>query len=265
MDSKTGLSRLLHTMVPFMVMAAMQKGILLLLSSRGYAGSDLASLLAFLPSAGVAAALFRVRTYDPPSPEEESVGPLVPRSNRICLLHTLAATAAMIGVMFAVSALMHGQATPYELPASAGTVTVLTVLSLCLIHPVIEEALFRGAFYGELRRMSPLFAILAQAVMFAIVHDTVDGMIYALTAGVILGILAEETGRLWPCVATHVLVNARSLVSVTLFAERGGTRYAMDSGILTVGAVAFVVLAATRARSAADPGRAHMREREAGT
>ena len=252
MDSKTGLSRLLHTMVPFMVMAAMQKGILLLLSSRGYAGSDLASLLAFLPSAGVAAALFRVRTYDPPPPEEESVGPLVPRSNRICLLHTLAATAAMIGVMFAVSALMHGQATPYELPASAGKVTVLTVLSLCLIHPVIEEALFRGAFYGELRRMSPLFAILAQAVMFAIVHDTVDGMIYALTAGVILGILAERSGRLWPPILAHILINARSLVCVTLLADHGTARRILDGVLLFLGIAAFAAAMMWREREEKD-------------
>ena len=173
MDSKTGVSRLLHTLVPFMVMAAMQKGILLLCASTPIAGTDAASLVAFLPAAAVTAALFRVRTYTPPPPEEETVGPLVPRPLFVCLLHGAAATAAMIAVMFAVSALTQGQATPYDLPApSDSRITALTVLSLCLIHPVIEEWLFRGAFYGELRRMSPIFAVLAQAVMFAIVHNT---------------------------------------------------------------------------------------------
>ena len=242
MESKLGVSRLLHTMVPFMVMAAMQKGILLLCAARGIAGTDMASLLAFLPSAGVAAALFRVRTYDPPPPEEEAVGPLVPRSFRICFLHTLTATAAMIGMMFALSALMHGQAIPGAEAASADPVTVLTVLSLCLIHPVIEEALFRGAFYGELRRMSPLFAILAQAVMFAIVHDTVDGMIYALTAGVILGILAERSGRLWPPILAHILINARSLLCVTLLAADPTARRILDGVLLFLGIAAFAAV-----------------------
>lgn len=237
MEPKTGVSRLLHTMVPFMVMAAMQKGILLLFSSR--AGSDAVSLLAFLPSAAAAAALFRVRTYDPPPPEEESVGPLVPRPVRVCLLHAAAATAAMIGVMFAVSVLMNGQAAPSEFPVGRDVVTPLSVLSLCLIHPVIEEWLFRGAFYGELRRMNPLFAILAQAVMFAIVHDTVDGMIYALTAGVILGILAERSGRLWPAIAAHILVNVRSLAFLTVLAAHPAARRVLDGVLLTVGAAAF--------------------------
>ena len=117
MDSKTGVSRLLHTLAPFMVMAAMQKGILLLCASTPIAGTDAASLVAFLPAAAVAAALFRVRTYTPPPPEEETVGPLVPRPLFVCLLHGAAATAAMIAVMFAVSALTQGQATPYDLPA----------------------------------------------------------------------------------------------------------------------------------------------------
>ncbi len=238
MDSKTGVSRLLHTLVPFMVMAAMQKGILLLCASTPIAGTDAASLLALLPAAAVAAALFRVRTYTPP--EEETVPPLVPRSLRVCLLHGAAATAAMIAVMFAVSALTQGQATPYDLPAPADTrITPLTVLSLCLIHPLIEEWLFRGAFYGELRLMSPIFAILAQAVMFAIVHNTVDGMIYALAAGVILGILAERSGRLWPPIAAHILINARSLVCLSLLTEAPAARRILDAVLLTIGIAAF--------------------------
>ena len=62
---------------------------------------------------------------------------------------------------------------------------------------------------------------------------------------VILGILAAETGRLWPCVAAHVFVNARSLVCVTVLADRGSIRYAMDSVLLTAGAIAFFILAVT--------------------
>ena len=240
MDSKTGVSRLLHTLVPFMVMAAMQKGILLLCASTPIAGTDAASLVAFLPAAAVAAALFRVRTYTQPPPEEETVGPLVPRPLFVCLLHGAAATAAMIAVMFAVSALTQGQATPYDLPApSDSRITALTVLSLCLIHPVIEEWLFRGAFYGELRRMSPIFAVLAQAVMFAIVHNTVDGMIYALAAGVIIGILAERSGRLWPPIAAHILINARSLVCLTLLSNAPAARRILDAVLLLAGIAAF--------------------------
>ncbi|MBQ4193160.1 MAG: CPBP family intramembrane metalloprotease [Clostridia bacterium] len=249
MEPKLGVSRLLHTLIPFMVMAAMQKGILLLCASTSLAGTDAASLLAFLPAAASAAALFRVRTYTPPAPEEESVAPLVPRPLRICLLHTAAATAALIAVMFAVSALMQGQAAPWGPAESGMRVTALTVLSLCLIHPAIEEYLFRGAFYGELRRMHPIFAILAQAVMFAIVHDTVDSMVYALGAGVILGILAERSGRLWPAVIAHILINARSLLFLTLLAENAPARRILDGALLFVGLAAFAASFVWRERN----------------
>ena len=175
-----------------------------------------------------------------------------------CVLHLLASVAALVTLMFLVAAFMNGEEAFSGGVSAAGempSLDPLSVASLLLIHPVAEEVLFRRLYYGELRRMHPVFGCMAQALMFALAHESVDGMIYALAAGVLLGVLAEETGRLWPTVAAHVFVNLRSLVSLTVFAERGGVRYGLDSAILTAGAVAFVILAATRVRFAADTGR----------
>ncbi|MBQ3955545.1 MAG: CPBP family intramembrane metalloprotease [Clostridia bacterium] len=249
---KNNVNRILHTMTPFLALILTER-LLLMLARRLFSEvGDALGLGIFLLAAAFALFLFRAVRY-PEEGETDPVPDLIRKRACRCLLHLAAAVAALVTLMFVVAAYMNGESAYSDTASVAGdmpSLSPLSVLSLLLIHPVAEEYLFRRCFYGELRRMNPVFGCMAQAVMFAIMHETVDGMLYALAAGVILGILAEETGRLWPCVAAHMLVNARSLISVTVFAERGGVRYAMDSGILTLGAVAFVILAATRARSA---------------
>ena len=252
---KNDVNRILHTMTPFVLMVLTERLLILLLDRILPGAGDAGRLCAFLAAAALALILFRTGRYEVEE-EYDPVPELAKKKTARCLLHLAASAAALVTLMFVVAAYMNGDGAFPETVSVAGDVPSfdpLSVLSLLLIHPLAEEYLFRRCFYGELRRMNPVFGCMAQAVMFAIVHSSVDGMLYALAAGVILGILAEETGRLWPCIAAHIFVNARSLVCVTIFAERGGVRYAMDSCILTVGAVAFVILAATRARFAADP------------
>ncbi len=254
---RNDVNRLLHAMTPFVLMTLVERLILLLLGRFAPGAGTVGELGAFLAAVGLALFLFRTGSYAE-EPEDDPVPPLLPKNNPRCVLHLAASVAALVTVMFIVAAYMNGEAAFSDTVSAVGGVpslAPLSVLSLLLVHPLAEEYLFRRCFYGELRRMNPVFGCMAQAVMFAILHESVDGMIYALAAGVILGILAEETGRLWTCAAAHILVNARSLVCVTVFAERGGVRYAMDSVILTVGAAAFVVLAATRVRNAAEPDR----------
>ena len=263
---RNNVNRILHTMTPFLALFLTERLLLMLAARLLPEVGDGVRVGIFFFAAAVAFLLFRAVQY-PEEPETDPVPELTKKGAGRCLLHLAAAFAALVTMMFVVAAYMNGDAAFSDTVSVAGEMpsfSPLSVLSLLLIHPAAEEFLFRRCFYGDLRRMNPVFGCMAQAVMFAIMHDSVDGMLYALAAGVILGILAEETGRLWPCVAAHMLVNARSLISVTLFAERGGVRYAMDSGILTLGAVAFVVLAATRARSASAAERQAEREEREG-
>ena len=252
---KNDVNRILHTMTPFVLMVLTERLLILLIGRLFPASGEIWPLLSFLAAAGLALFLFRCVHFEEEA-EYDPVPPLPEKKIPRCLLHLAASAAALVTVMFLVAAYMNGDtAFPDKARAAGGmpALTPLSVLSLLVIHPLAEEYLFRRCFYGELRRMNPVFGCMAQAVMFAILHRSVDEMLYALAAGVILGILAEETGRLWPCAAAHIFVNARSLISVTALAEQGSVRYAMDSILLTVGAVAFVILAATRARFASDP------------
>ncbi len=266
---KNDVNRILHAMTPFVLMVLTERLLLMLFGCLLPGEREVGALCAFLPAAALALLLFRLGRYEEEE-EYDPVPPLIKKKTGRCLLHLAASAAALVTVMFLVASYVNDEAAFPDTARAAGdmpSLTPLSVLSLLVIHPLAEEYLFRGCFYGELRRMNPVFGCMAQAVMFAIMHSSVDEMLYALAAGVILGILAEETGRLWPCAAAHIFVNARSFVAVTVFAERGGVRYAMDSTLLTVGAAAFVILAATRVRYAAEPspGEGERAEQEART
>ena len=252
---KNSVNRLLHTVTAFVLMELIRR-VLFMIAARIMPGAGESTELAvFVIAASAAVILFGVRTYTE-EPEDDPVPPLVRKENGRTVLHFIASSAALIVLMFVVAAYMNGDAAFSDTVTAVGgtpSLAPLSVLSLLIVHPLAEEYLFRRCFYGELRRMNPVFGCMAQAVMFAIAHNSVDSMFYALVAGVILGILAEETGRLWPCAAAHIFVYVRSLVCVTVFAVRVDIRHAMDGVILTAGAVAFFILAVTRARFAAEP------------
>jgi len=114
------------------------------------------------------------------------------------------------------------------------------VVSAVLVHPVMEEILFRRVYLARLlptkgyeeetvpedgdsgierkseeqgySRAGLLFAVLTQALLFALVHEGAGGMLYGFAGGVILGLLMIRTGRLWVCVAAHTAINARSVL-----------------------------------------------------
>jgi len=88
----------------------------------------------------------------------------------------------------------------------------VSFISMVIIHPIAEEWLFRGLYYGELRSMNPIFACLMQAVMFAIVHNGVGGMMYALISGVILGVSAERSNGIAVPAAAHIIINLRTYI-----------------------------------------------------
>lgn len=91
---------------------------------------------------------------------------------------------------------------------------LLAFITLVILAPVAEEALFRGYLFGKLRRLSPFWvATLMTGVVFAVLHLPGDGAlqwnvaidVFALS--VILSALREKTGSIWAGVLLHMLKN----------------------------------------------------------
>ncbi len=233
---RSSVMRLLRAFVPFCLMVLIQRGLLLLF---GYLrlSSRVADLLAFIPAAlCCAVAFFLIRVLPAESEGEDEIPPLTKKGLACSILQTAVAVAVMAAMMYAVSSIMD------DFLADEVTLSVLTVASTLIIHPILEEYVFRGLIYTEMRRMNPIFATLAQAVMFAIVHNTVSGMLYALASGVVLAALFEVSGRLWTSIAAHIIINARSLVYMTLLAPQPELIRVFDTMLFVLGVISLIGL-----------------------
>lgn len=94
---------------------------------------------------------------------------------------------------------------------------VLIVLMVGVAAPVVEEMLFRGMLLSRLSRsMSPGWAILVQAIVFASIHLLDPSAIAALPGlvivGAVLGYAAMRTGNLSLPIMIHAGVNLTAVV-----------------------------------------------------
>jgi hypothetical protein len=81
-------------------------------------------------------------------------------------------------------------------------------LSLFALAPVLEEALYRGHLFAALEQGGHRrVAVFATAAFFALPHTGRLGMFAVLLAGLVLGAIRAGTGRVAPCIATHLGFN----------------------------------------------------------
>jgi uncharacterized protein len=96
--------------------------------------------------------------------------------------------------------------------ASQPKLFIFVALSAVIGAPLVEEILFRGAFFAALAT-SPVGkwgAVLITAALFALLHATSDqwpivGVLFFM--GILLGVLMLRFGSLWVTIAAHALWN----------------------------------------------------------
>jgi uncharacterized protein len=99
----------------------------------------------------------------------------------------------------------------WEEQAFAGMVerNLGTVVSTCLLAPVLEEMLFRGVLLrGFLTQQPRWAAITYSAFFFGVAHLNIYQFILAFLLGLLLGWLFERSRSLIPCIALHAAVNS---------------------------------------------------------
>ncbi len=96
--------------------------------------------------------------------------------------------------------------------ASQPKLFIFVALSAVIGAPVVEEILFRGAFFAALAhsRVGKWGAVLVSAALFALLHATSDqwpivGVLFFM--GILLGVLMLRFGSLWVTIAAHALWN----------------------------------------------------------
>ena len=85
------------------------------------------------------------------------------------------------------------------------------------IAPFCEEIFFRGfVFTGLLHDLSPLWAVLISAALFAIAHADPGSFVPLFAIGLCLGFLRWRTGSTWASMSLHILNNLLASVEIIL-------------------------------------------------
>ena len=98
----------------------------------------------------------------------------------------------------------------------------MTLLIVIFLAPFVEEVLFRGLVFGNLKSKSRLGAYAVSCLLFALLHVWQFAlvnqdityfllMVQYLVPGVMLAWSYEHSGTLWTAVALHAVANALSV------------------------------------------------------
>lgn len=91
------------------------------------------------------------------------------------------------------------------------------LLGSIIIAPICEELFFRGfVLPGLLHEMSPLWAVLVSAALFAVAHADPGSFLPLFVIGIALGFLRLKTGSTWAGMSLHMLNNTLASVLIVL-------------------------------------------------
>ena len=89
------------------------------------------------------------------------------------------------------------------------------ILLVCFLVPIYEEIIFRGVILDSCQRnINFNMANIFQALLFAIIHDSLFLFPVFFLFGILVGILRKKSGGLLPCIVFHALNNAIALMVI---------------------------------------------------
>jgi membrane protease YdiL (CAAX protease family) len=98
--------------------------------------------------------------------------------------------------------------------------TPLGLLYICLVGPIVEELIFRGAIMKSLERFGLNFSIIMSSLIFGLFHIFTVQAVFAFFMGLILGYIASRYSIMWSILA-HILINSVSM-GLERFGSLGG-------------------------------------------
>ena len=117
---------------------------------------------------------------------------------------------------------------------------LLHIVSMCFVA-FLEEVIFRGLLFTEMRRTNVTAAIVVSSLTFGAGHivnlvfgaplfDTLLQLVYAAAIGFCYTAVFHTTGSILPCILSHAFVNATSVFA----AESGAELLLITAAIQTV-------------------------------
>ena len=124
---------------------------------------------------------------------------------------------------------------------------VLMLVSLVVVPAFVEELLFRGVILSNLLPFGKGTAIIGSAMLFGLMHQNAEQLLYATAAGAVLGWIFVQTRSIWPCVLMHFVNNFHSVFQTALLSRVPSEAaekllYLVQGALLLLGLVSGVVL-----------------------
>ena len=117
------------------------------------------------------------------------------------------------------------------------------LLSLAVVGPVAEEAVFRAGLIPAMTRagLNRWAAAALSALVFSLVHINAAQSIPAFTTGLLLGAFYVVTGDIRLSAAAHITINSMGLISYAL--DDGSAGKATTAEALTLTLTCFIAAA----------------------
>ncbi|HEX5056946.1 MAG TPA: CPBP family intramembrane glutamic endopeptidase [Gammaproteobacteria bacterium] len=113
-------------------------------------------------------------------------------------------------VLAAIFPMSNAEKEIFERMFSGGAISVIT---LCIVAPFVEEMLFRGIFLRSfLAQYSPARSIVYTSLLFGAAHLNLYQFVVATLLGLISGWLYATTRSLWPSILEHAFYNGGTVL-----------------------------------------------------
>lgn len=100
---------------------------------------------------------------------------------------------------------------------------IISIIVLALVPAVCEEVFFRGGLQNYLYKSSGKFwlSVIIVSLIFSAVHFSIYGFLSRVALGIILGLLFQYSGRLWPGILAHFFNNAAAVIAMYVQRNNG--------------------------------------------
>ena len=96
---------------------------------------------------------------------------------------------------------------------------IMLFLSNCILAPVLEETVFRGAVFKSVESCGSVRAALVSAIGFAIIHFEASAFPYLFLWGLVLGLIRIWSGSVIACMLFHSILNFETFLHSVFVSE----------------------------------------------
>jgi len=133
----------------------------------------------------------------------------------------------------------NGYTSPYYYSSSSGIPSNVWLMGpylliMAFLPAVIEEFIMRGAVLNGMRNFSRGVTVIVSGIVFMMMHNTLEQMALAFSAGVCLAYFTLKFRSIWVAVMAHFIINLNSSIQGLIFELFEGSDLLVIYGTYTI-------------------------------